>query len=82
MPVDIGSKMFLHKYQCFRQDKNQQVLFDHQVMADIDELSYTEKVSLISDMELRAGVRNSSPIGASEQTQSKEAAGGKRSRDS
>jgi len=80
MPVDIGSKMFLHKYQCFRQDKNQQVLFDHQVMADIDELSDTEKVSLISDMELRAGVRSSSPVGASEQIQSKEAAGGKRSR--
>ena len=53
LPAEIGSKMFLHKYQHFRQEKNQQVLFDHQVMADIDDLSDTEKVSLISDMELR-----------------------------
>lgn len=68
LPVDIGDKMFLHKYQNFRQEKNQQVLFDHQVMADIDDLSDTEKVSLISDMELRG----SGSFGATEN------AGGKR----
>lgn len=45
--------MFLHKYKDFRQDKNSQALFDHLVMADIDDLSDTEKVSLISDMELK-----------------------------
>jgi len=45
--------MFLHKYQDFRQDRNNQALFDHLVVADIDDLSDTEKVSLISDMELK-----------------------------
>ena len=71
LPVDFGDKMFLHKYQDFRQEKSSYALFDHQVVADIDDLSDTEKVSLISDMELRDVRAAPSKKTASEKKQAK-----------
>ena len=50
--ADIGNKMYLSKYLNFKKDINKEILFDHQVMADIEDLSDADKVSLISDIDL------------------------------
>ena len=53
LPADYGSSMFLQKYVDLRAENPlPSVLTDPNVVGDIEELSDTDKVSLISDIEL------------------------------